>query len=179
MTNRLTCSRVMRIGVVDQPHIHMLEGTVVSHTVHLKGFGVKDRDLQAPHHRYCPQHYLITPELPLQQLVEVLSVAEGTSMGCNQIYNAVGSSQCRVHIDEHLLPVFDHPVHHLVTKVSVGVVWQVPVTIFGTRNPTMASLETLLDGRKQTIAIAFNLKNKQNLNEMVLKEVWVTNRLTK
>ena len=40
----------MRIGVVDQPHIHMLEGTVVSHMVLLKGFGVKDRDLQAQHH---------------------------------------------------------------------------------------------------------------------------------
>ena len=151
----------MRIGVVDQPHIHMLEGIVVSHMVLLKGFGVKDCVLQAPHHRYCPQHYLVTPELPLQQLVEVLSVAEGTSMGCNWICAAVGSSQCRVHIDEHLLLVFHHPVHHLVTKVSGGVVWQVPVTISGTHIPTVANLETLLDGRKQTIAIAFNLKNKQ------------------
>ena len=111
--------------------------------------------------------------------MEVLSVAEGTSMGCSQICDAVGSSQCRVHIDKHLLPVFHHPVHHLVTKISGGVVWQVPVTIFGTCIPTVANLETLLDGRKQTIAIAFNLKNKQNLNEMVLKEVWVANRLTK
>ena len=124
-------------------------------------------------------HYLITPELPLQQLVEVLSVVEGTSMGCSWICDAVGSSQCRVHIDEHLLPVFHHPVHHLVTKVSGWVVWQVPVTIFGTRTPTVVNLETVLDGRKQTIAIAFNLKNKQNLNEMVLKEVWIGNRLTK
>ena len=157
----------------------MLEGTVVSHTVLLKGFGVKDHDLQAPRHRYCPQHYLITPELPLQQLVEVLSVAEGTSMGCSRVCDTVGSSQCRVHIDEHLLPVFHHPVHHLVMKVSGGVVWQVPVAIFGTHTPTVANLETLLDGRKQTIAIAFNLKNKQNLNEMVLKEDWVANRLTK
>ena len=108
----------MRIGVVDQPHIHMLEGTVVSHTVLLKGLGVKDRDLQAPHHRYCPQHYLITPELPLQQLVEVLSVAEGTSMDCSQICDAIGSSQCRVHIEEHFLPIFHHPVHHLAMKVT-------------------------------------------------------------
>ena len=169
----------MRIGVVDQPHIHMLEGTVVSHTVLLKGFGVKDHDLQAPHHRYCPQHYLITTELPLQQLVKVLSVAEGTSMGCSRICDAIGSSQCRVHIDEHLLPIFHHPVHHLMMKVSGGVVWQVPVTIFGTCIPTVVNLETLLDGRKQTIAVAFNLKNKQNLNEMVLKEVWVANHLTK
>ena len=169
----------MQIGVVDQPHIHMLEGTVVSHMVLLKGLGVKDHDLQAPHHRYCPQHYLVTPELPLQQLVEVLSVAEGTSMGCSRICDAISSSQCRVHIDEHLLPIFHHPVRHLATKVSGGVVWQVPVTIFGSRIPTVANLETLLDGRKQTVAIAFNLKNKQNLSKMVLKEVWVTNRLVK
>ena len=168
----------MRIGVVDQPHIHMLEGTVVSHTVLLKGLGVKDRDLQAPHHQYCPQHYLVTPELPLQQLVEVLCVAEGTSMGCSQICDAIGSSQCRVHI-EHLLPIFHHPVHNLVTKASGGVVWQVPVAIFGTHIPTVANLETLLDGRKQTFAIAFNLKNKQNLSKMVLKEVWVANCLIK
>ena len=40
----------MRIGVIDQPHIHMLEGTVVSHTVLLKSLGVKYHDLQAPHH---------------------------------------------------------------------------------------------------------------------------------
>ena len=167
----------MRIGV--QPHIHMLEGTVLLHTVLLKGFGVKDHDLQAPHHRYCPKHYLITPELPLQQLVQVLFVAKGTSMGCSWICNAIGSSQCRVHIDEHLLPVFHHPVHHLVMKVSGGVVWQVPVAIFGTHTPPVVNLETLPDGRNQTIAIVFNLKNKQNLNEMVLKEVWVTNCLTK
>ena len=167
----------MRIGVVDQPHIHMLEGTVVLHTVLLKGLGVKDRDLQAPHHQYCPQHYLVTPELPLQQLVEVLSVAEGTSMGRSRICDAIGSSQCRVHIDEHLLPIFHHPVHHLATKVSGGVVWQVLVTIFGTHIPTVVNLETLLDGRKQTVAIAFNLKNKQNLSKMVLKEVWVAKRL--
>ena len=161
----------MQIGVVDQPHIHMLEGTVVSYTVLLKGLGVKDHDLQAPHHRYCPQHYLITPELPLQQLVEVLSVSEGTSMGCSQICDAVGSSQCRVHVHKHLLPVLHHPVHHLAMEVSGGVVWQVPVTISGTRSPTVANLETFLDGRKQAIAIAFNLKkNGHNLNEVVPKE---------
>ena len=157
----------------------MLEGTVVSHTVLLKGLGVKDCDLQVPHHQYCPQHYLLTPELPLQQLVEILSVAEGTSMGCSQICDAIGSSQCRVHIDKHLLPIFHHPVHHLATKVSGGVVWQVPVAIFGTCFPTVANLETLLDGRKQTVAIAFNLKNKQNLSKMVSKDAWVTNHLIK
>ena len=174
----------MRIGVVDQPHIHMLEGTVVSHTVLLKSLGVKDHDLQAPHHRNCPQHYLITQELPFQQLVEVLLVAEGTTMGCSWICDAVGSSQSEVHVDKHLLPVLHHPVHHLVMKVSVGVVRHIPVTIFGARIPTVAYLEALLDDRKQAIAIAFNLENNQNLTlrtkyAMVLKGVWVTNCLTK
>ena len=174
----------MRIGVVDQPHIHMLEGTVVSHTVLLKSLGVKDRDLQAPNHRNCPQQDLVTPELPFQQLVKVLPVAEGTTMGCSRICDAIGSSQSRVHVDKHLLPVLHHPVHHLVMKVSVGVVQQIPVTIFGASIPTMVYLEALLDGRKQAIAIAFNLKNNQNLTlrtkyAMVLKGVWVTNRLTK
>ena len=69
-------------------------------------------------------------------------------------------------------------------KVSVRVVWQIPVTIFGAHISTVAYLEALLDGRKQAIAIAFNLKNNQNLTlrmryAMVLKGVWVTNRLTK
>ena len=174
----------MRIGVVDQPHIHMLEGTVVSHMVLLKSLGVKDCDLQAPHHRNCPQYYLITPELPLEQLVKVLPVAEGTTMGCSWICDTVGSSQSRVHVDKHLLPVLHHPVHHLVMKVSVGVVWQIPVTVFGASISTMAYLEALLDGRKQATAIAFNLKNNQNLtlrtkHAMVLKGVWVVNHLAK
>ena len=174
----------MRIGVVDQPHIHMLEGTVVSHTVLLESLGVKDHDLQAPYHRNCPQHYLITPELPLQQFVEVLLVAEGTTLGCSWICDAVGSSQSGVHVDKHLLPVLHHPVHHLAMKVSVGVVRQIPVTVFGALIPTVAYLEALLDGRKQAIAIAFNLENNQNLTlkmkyAMVLKGVWVTNHLTK
>ena len=174
----------MRIGVVDQPHIHMLEGTVVLHTVLLKSLGVKDHDLQAPHHQNCPQYYLITPELPLQQFVEVLLVAEGTTMGCSWICNAVGSSQSGVHVNKHLLPVLHLPVHHLAMKVSVGVVWQIPVTVFGAHIPTVAYLEALLDGRKHTIAIAFNLENNQHLAlktkyAMVLKGVWVTNHLTK
>ena len=156
----------MRIGVVDQPHIHILEGTVVPYMVLLKGLGVKDRDLQVPHHRDCPQHYLITPEVSPQQLVEVISVAERTSMECSWICNTIGSSQCRVHVYKHLLPVLHHPVHHLVMEVSGGVVRQVPVTVFGTSNLTVANLETFLDGRKQTIAIAFNLKgNKHILNK--------------
>ena len=166
------------MGVVDQPHIHMLEGTVVSHTVLLESLGVKDCDLQAPHHRNCPQHYLITPELPLQQLVEVQLVAEGTTMGCSWICDTVGSSQSRAHVSKHLLPVLHHPVHHLVMKVSVGIVQQIPVTVFGALIPTVAYLEALLDGRKQAIAIAFNLENNQNLTfktkyAMVLKGVWV------
>ena len=174
----------MRIGVVDQSHIHMLEGTVVSHTVLLKSLGVKDHDLQAPHHQNCPKQYLVTPELPFQQLVKVLPTAEGTTVGCSWICNAVGSYQNGVHVDKHLLPVLHHPVHHLVMKVSVGVVWQIPVTIFGASISTVAYLEALLDGRKQTIAIAFNLKNNQNLTlrtkcAMVLKGVWVTNHLAK
>ena len=141
----------------------MLEGTVVLYTVLLKGLGVKDRDLQFPHHRDCPQHYLITQEVLPQQLVEVILVAERTSMECSQICDAIGSSQCRVHVYKHLLPVLHHPVHHLVMEVSGGVVRQVPVTIFGTRNPTVANLETFLDGRKQTIAITFNLKKGLNI----------------
>ena len=153
----------MRIGVVDQPHIHMLEGTVVSHMVLLKSLGVEDCDLQAPHYRNCPQHYLITPELPFQHFVKVLPLAEGATMGCSQICNTVGSSQSRVHVDKHLLPVLHHPVHHLATKVSVGVVRQIPATVFGASTSTMVYLEALLDGRKQAIAIAFNLKNNQNL----------------
>ena len=148
----------MRIGVVDQPHVDMLEGTVVPYTVLLQGLGVKDHDLQAPHHRNCPQHYLVAPEVPPQQPVEVFLEAEGTSMGHSQIYNTIGSSQCRVHVDKHLLPVLHHPVHHLVTEVSGGVVRQVPVAVLGTCNPTMANLETLFDGREQTIPIAFNLR---------------------
>ena len=172
------------MGVVDQSHIHMLEGTVVSHTVLLESLGVKDCDLQAPHHQNYPQHYLITPELPLQQFVEVLLVAEGTTMGCSWICDAVGSSQSGAHVGKHLLPVLDHPVHHLVMKVSVGVVWQIPVTIFGALISTVAYLEALLDGRKQAIAIAFNLENNRNLTfkmkyAMVLKGVWVMNHLTK
>ena len=122
----------------------MLEGTVVLCMVLLKGLGVKDRDLQAPHHRDCPQHYLITPEVPPQQPVEVVLEAEGTSMGHSQICNTIGSSQCRVLVDEHLLPVLHHPVHHLVTEVSGGVVRQVPVAILGTRNPTMATWRLFL-----------------------------------
>ena len=174
----------MRIGVVDQPHIHMLEGTIVLHMVLLKSLGVKDHDLQAPHHQNCPQHYLVTPELPFQQLVKVLPVTEGTTMGCSRICDAIGSSQSRVHVDKHLLPVLHHPVHHLAMKVSVGVVWQIPVTIFGASISTMVYLEALLDGRKQAIAIAFNLKNNQNLTlrtkyAMVLKGVWVVNHLAK
>ena len=141
----------------------MLEGTVVLYTVLLKGLGIEDNDLQAPHHRDCPQHYLITPEVPPQQLVEVISVAERTSMGCSWICDTIGSSQCRVHVYEHLLPVLHHPVHHLAMEVSGGVVRQVPVTIFGTRNPTVANLETFLDGRKQTIAVAFNLKRNEHI----------------
>ena len=174
----------MRIGVVDQPHIHMLEGTVVLHMVLQKSLGVKDHDLQAPHHQNCSQHYLITPEPPLQQFVEVLIVAEGTTMGCSWICDAIGSSQSGVHVDKHLLPVLHHPVHHLVMKVSVGVVRQIPVTVFGAHIPTVVYLETLLDGRKQAIAITFNLENNQNLTlktkyAIVLKGVWVTNCLTK
>ena len=156
----------MRIGVVDQPHVDMLEGTVVPYMVLLQGLGVKDCDLQAPHHQDCPQQYLIAPEVPLQQPVEVFLEAEGTSMGHSQICNTIGSSQCRVHVDEHLLPVLHHPVHHLAVEVSGGVVRQVPVTILGTCNPTMANLETLFDGREQTIPVAFNLRrNKHILNK--------------
>ena len=136
------------MGVVDQPHIHMLEGTVVSHMVPLESLGVKDHDLQAPHHQNCPQHYLITPELPLQHLVEVHLVAERTTMECSWICNAVGSFQSRAHVSKYLLPVLHHPVHHLAMKVSVEVVRQIPVTIFGALIPTVAYLEVLLDGRK-------------------------------
>ena len=101
-----------------------------------------------------------------------------------QICDAIGSSQSGVHIDKHLLPVLHHPVHHLATKVSVGVVRQIPVTVFGASTSTMAYLEALLDGRKQAIAIAFNLKNNQNMTlrmkyAMVLEGVLVANRLTK
>ena len=62
---------------------------------------------------------------------------------------------------------------------------QQPVTIFGASISAMVYLEALLDGRKAiAIAIAFNLKNNQNLTlrtkyAMVLKGVWVTNRLAK
>ena len=144
----------------------MLEGTVVSYTVLLKGLEVKYLDLQVPHHRDCPQHYLITPEVSPQQLVEVISVAERTFVGCSRICDTIGSSQCRVHVYKHLLPVLHHPVHHLAMEVSGGVVRQVPVTVFRTRNPTVTNLETFLDGRKQTIAIVFNLKrNKHILNK--------------
>ena len=82
----------MQVGVVDQPHIHMLEGTVVLDMVLLKSLGVKDRNLQAPHHRDDPQHDLITPEVSPQEIVQVISVAEGTSMECIRISNTVGSS---------------------------------------------------------------------------------------
>ena len=136
------------------------------YTVLLQGLGVEDRDLQAPHHRNCPQHYLITPEVPPQQFVEVFLEAEGTSMGHSQICNTIGSSQCRVHVDKHLLPVLHHPVHHLVTEVSGGVVRQAPVAVPGTCNSTMTNLETLFDGREQTIPIAFNLRrDKRILNK--------------
>ena len=99
-------------------------------------------------------------------------------MGCSWICNAVGSSQSGAHVSKHLLPVLHHPVHHLAMKVSVGVVWQILVTIFGALIPTVAYLEALLDGRKQAIAIAFNLENNLNLTfktkyAMVLKGVWV------
>ena len=141
----------------------MLEGTVMLYTVLLQGLGFKNRDLQAPHHRNCPQHYLITPEVPLQQSVEVFLEAEGTSMGHSRICNTIGSSQSRVHVDKHLLPVLHHPVHHLVTEVSGGVVRQVPVAIPGTRNLTMMNLDTLFDGREQTIPVAFNLRRDRRI----------------
>ena len=124
----------------------MLEGTVVSDTVLLKSLGVKDHNLQAPHHGDGPQHDLITPEVSLQEIVEVISVVEGTSMECIRISNTVGSSQCRVHIHKHLLPVLYHPVHHLATEVLGGVVRQVPIAISGTCNPTVMNLEALLYG---------------------------------
>ena len=153
----------MRIGVVDQPHVDMLEGTVVPYMVLLQGLGVKDHDLQAPYHQNFSQHYLITPVVPLQQPVEVFHEAEGTSMAHSWICNTIGSSQCRVHVDKHLLPVLHHPVHHLVMEVSGGVVRQVPVAIPGTHNPTMANLETLFDGREQTIPVAFNLRRDKHI----------------
>ena len=153
----------MRIGVVDQPHVDMLEGTVMPYTVLLQGLGVKDRDLQAPHHQNCPQHYLVTPEVPPQQSVEVFLEAEGTSMGHSRICNTIGSSQCRVHVDKHLLLVLHHPVHNLVTDVSGGVVRQVPVAVPGTHNPSMTNLETLFDGREQTIPVAFNLRRDKHI----------------
>ena len=144
----------------------MLEGTVVPYPVLLQGLGVQDHDLQAPHHQDCPQHYLIAPEVPPQQLVKIVLEDEGTSMGHSWICNTIGSSQCRIQVDEHLLPVLHHPVHHLEMEVSGGVVRQVPVTVFGTHNPTMVNLETLFDGREQTIPIAFNLRrNKHILNK--------------
>ena len=92
MNNRPTCSRIVQVGVVDQPHVHMLEGTVVSDTVLLKSFGVKDCNLQAPHHRDGPQHDLITPEVSPQEIEQVISVAEETSMECIRISDTVGSS---------------------------------------------------------------------------------------
>ena len=92
MNNQPTCSRIVQEGVVDQPHIHMLKGTVVSDTVLLKSLGVKDRNLQAPHHQDDPQHDLITPEVPPQKIVQAISVAEGTSMERIRISNTVGSS---------------------------------------------------------------------------------------
>ena len=103
-------------------------------------------------------------------------------MGCSWICDAVGSSQSRIHVDKHLLPVLHHPVHHLAMKISVGVVQQIPVTVFGALIPTVAYLEALLDGRKQAIAIAFNLENNQNLTlkmkyAMVSKGVQVMNHL--
>ena len=129
----------------------------------LQGLGVEDRDLQAPHHRDCPQHYLFTSEVPLQQPVKVFLETEGTSMGHSQINNTIGSSQCRVHVDKHLLPVLHHPVHHFATEVPDGVVRQVPVAIPGTCNPTMTNLETLFDGREQTIPVAFNLRKDKRI----------------
>ena len=144
----------------------MLEGTVMPYTVLLQGLGVEDHDLQAPHHRDCPQHYLIAPEVPPQQPVEVFLEAEGTSMGHSRICNTIGSLQHGVHVDKHLLPVLHHPVHHLAMEVPGGVVRQVPVAIPGTRNPTMTNLETLFDGREQTIPVAFNLRrDKRTLHK--------------
>ena len=70
----------MHVGVVDQSHIHMFEGTVVSYMVLLEHLGVQDHDFKAPHHGDCSQHDLITPEPPLQHFVEVHLVAEGTTM---------------------------------------------------------------------------------------------------
>ena len=168
MTNQPTCSRVVRVRVVDQPHVHMLEGTVVSDMVLLKSLGVKNRNLQASHHRDSPQHDLITPEVSPQEIVEVISVAEGTSMECIWICNTVGSSQCGVHIHKHLLPVLYHPVHHLAMEVPGGVVRQVPIAISGTHNPTVTNLDALLYGREQAIAIAFNLKMERTNSKQIL-----------
>ena len=81
------------------------------------------------------------------------------------ISHAVGSPQCGVHIHKDLLPVLYHPVHHLATEVPDGVVWQVPIAISGTRNPTVTNLDALLYGREQAIAIAFNLKMEQTYFE--------------
>ena len=151
----------MSMGVVYQSHVHMVEGTVVSHTVLLKHLGVQDRDLEAPHHGNCPQHDLITPEPPLLHFVKVNLKAEGTAMGCSKVINAVGSPQRRPHIHTHLLSVRHHPVDDLAPKVSVRIVWQIPGTIH--RSPTVMHLEALPNDRKQTIAIAFNLENNQYL----------------
>ena len=145
----------------------MLEGTVVSDMVLLKSLEVKDRNLQAPHHRDSPQHDLITPEVPPQEIVQVISVAEGTSMECIRISNTIGSSYCGVHIHKYFLSVPHHPIHHLAMEIPGGVVRQVPIAISGTSNPTVTNLEALLYSREQTIAIAFNLKMERTYSNQI------------
>ena len=99
--------------------------------------------------------------------MKVIPVAEGTSMECVWISYTVGSSQCGVHIHKHFLSVLHHPIHHLATEILGRVVWQVPIAISGTCNPTATNLEALLYRREQTIAIAFNLKLEQTCSNRI------------
>ena len=88
-------------------------------------------------------------------------------MECVRIKNAVVSSQCGVHVHKYFLSVFHHPIHHLAMEIPGGVVWQIPIAIPGTCNPTAMNLEALLNSRKQTIAIAFNLKLEQTRSNQI------------
>ena len=59
--------------VVRHDHVCVFHGPVMPDPVLLHGFGVENSDLDRPHAGHNKQYNLITPEIPPEQQVEVLS----------------------------------------------------------------------------------------------------------
>ena len=147
----------MGTGVIDQPHIHMLEGHIEMESIFLYGLGVDDHDLQPPHHQNASHHHLITLEPWVQQLQKIHLIAKGTTMGSSWVSHPIGSSQDGFHVLHHLLTVVYHPVHYLMSKVAIGIVWELATLVLVSTQPAMLHLQALLCSSKEAISIAIKL----------------------